>query len=118
MLITLKKDLEVARNEFEQVIQEQNSVTMLILGGGKEEAEIANLAQIRTGTLSNGIRRVIWIQNPETLSDQEKVKYGFADQDIIVSVLNVNSEPVYQLKIEEAKNIARLEKAFCKGQTL
>jgi hypothetical protein len=115
MLILPTDNKEKARTLLNQAIVDKFTITMLVLGDGRGEDQIASKADVRAHALAS-TRRVVWVRDLSILTEDEKQSYRKGSEDIVVCTLNLNDEPVVHLDRTKAGNIIDLELAFLRAQ--
>lgn len=115
MLILPTDNKEKARNLLDLAIADKYTITMLVLGDGQGEDQIASKADIRAQALAS-TRRVVWVRDLSLLTEDERLSYRKGSEDVVVCTLNLDDKPVVHLDRVKARNIIDLELAFLKAQ--
>ena len=115
MLILPKDNPAKARQLLDQAIADRFTITLLVMGSGNGEDQVASKADVRAQALAS-TRRVVWIPDAGILSKDERRDWRQDNDDIVVCVLSLDDEPITHLNRSEASSFLKLERAFIAAQ--
>jgi hypothetical protein len=115
MVILPIDNKEKAKVLLNQAIADKFTITMLVLGDGQGEDQIASKADIRAMAFAS-TRRVVWVRDVSIIPDDKIQLYRNGRDDAVVCTLNLDDEPVVHLDRNEANSFLTLERAFLKAE--
>lgn len=104
-----------AREKFVNALNDKWTIKLLVFGESNESREVINKAIVRAKCLPD-VRRVLWIPDPQILTEQENKIYRQEREDINICSLDLDNEPIGYYRLEDVNTFFKIERIFLKGQ--